>query len=383
MKKLVVTCSRGLECLLSRELHQMGYTQQQIVRRGVLLTFSQHTPQKQIVRAIYRTNYLSRIGTRVLWPLAEFKCKDAQDVYHTVKKIDWARYIPNTKTFRVDSVAERNDEFKNTLFVSQKTKDAIVDRIAEERDKRPNVEIDSPDVVVNVHIAEGVATVSLDTSGEPLFHRGYRLESGEAPLHETLAAAILFLANYNTDIISSQHTANETTAVDARSPPQKTPTSKTNNIIMCDPFCGSGTFLAEAAMMRTNTPAGYQRHKWSFFHLPEFSSAEWESVRKTENSRITPLPENVLFGADRSADMISVASHNLKSLGFTTKQIVLSRASISEYCPPLPPTLIVTNPPYGLRLGALVVVKNVIVSFADSRHRLTIRSVKTSGAKTT
>jgi putative N6-adenine-specific DNA methylase len=104
MKKLVVTCSRGLECLLSRELHQMGYTQQQIVRRGVLLTFSQHTPQKQIVRAIYRTNYLSRIGTRVLWPLAEFKCKDAQDLYHNVKKIDWSRYIPNTKTFRVGTM---------------------------------------------------------------------------------------------------------------------------------------------------------------------------------------------------------------------------------------------------------------------------------------
>jgi putative N6-adenine-specific DNA methylase len=164
---------------------------------------------------------------------------------------------------------------------------------------RPNVELDSPHVVVNVHIARGQATVSIDTSGEPLFQRGYRVERGEAPLHETLAAAILFFANF--DIAVHSHQTSETKTEDSSSVHSKKELNPTmNRIVLCDPFCGSGTFLAEAAMIMTNTPAGYKRNRWAFFHLPDFSLTEWETVKQQENKQILSLPENSLFGADQS-----------------------------------------------------------------------------------
>jgi putative N6-adenine-specific DNA methylase len=198
----------------------------------------------------------------------------------------------------VDAVAEKSKELNNTLFISQKTKDAIVDKISSESGGlRPNVELRSPDVIVNVHIAESIGTVSLDTSGEPLFHRGYRTACGEAPLHETLAAAILLFANFD-----------ENAKRFLEKEERHSNSSQTHPLVVCDPFCGSGTFLTEAAMIMTNTPSGYKRKKWGFFHLPEFSSKDWEEVKRRENERIIPLKENVLFGADQSEGICSFFS---------------------------------------------------------------------------
>ena len=185
--------------------------------------------------------------------------------------------------------------------------------------RRPSVDVQQPDVQINLFVQQQNAIISFDTSGDPLHKRGYRQESVEAPIQESLAAAILRLAHY------------------------------TKESVLLDPCCGSGTFLIEAALMATNTPPGYLRSRWGFMRHPDYSSADWLKVRNLADEKRIALAPKHLFGLDKSQTAVRATKINLRAAGFS-QQVEVELGDFREYTPIITPNLIVANPPHGRRL---------------------------------
>lgn len=308
--ELFVTCPETLELLLAEELKEMGIENVNVSFRGVYVPLS--------MKNMYDINYMSRIAGRVLYPITSFSCYDKEDLYAKAKKIDWSKFLTNDKTFAID-VNGKHRAFSNTLFAAQVLKDALCDQFRDKTGKRPNVQLQSPDVQLSLYLENDNVSISFDTSGDPLFKRGYRKEVVTAPLQESYAAAFLRMARY------------------------------TGNEILLDPCCGSGTILIEAALIASHTPPGYLRKKWGFFGLPEYSRTEWEAVKKEHDSKIRPIAPNRLFGYDISKDNVWVAIVNLRSSGFFDK-IQVTKQDFMEATPEVLPNLVVCNPPHGGRL---------------------------------
>jgi putative N6-adenine-specific DNA methylase len=311
--EIFVVCAEGIEPLLAEELVQLGHSRIQEGFRGVYV-------QTESFEAVYNINYCSRLAIRVLWPLRRFRCYDQKSIYKEVSAIDWFQYIPKGRTFAIDAnVSHRS--IRNSLFAAQVAKDAICDQFRDKTGSRPDVSTKNPDIQLNLYIRDDTGIMSFDTSGVPLHKRGYRLESGEAPIQETLAAALLTLAKYQ------------------------------GNEILCDPCCGSGTLLIEAALMASRTAPGYIRQNWGFMHLPEFLSEAWLKVKAEADRQRIPLPSGLLFGSDINKDMIRICKTNLRAAGFH-QQVNILQSSFQDYTPPVPPNFIICNPPHGLRLEA-------------------------------
>ncbi len=325
MGEIFVTCASGIEPLLIEELQQLGIHTLRKGFRGVYVA--------QEMEAVYLINYCSRLATRVLWPLAQFSCPDREALYQAAKKIEWPLYLDLEKTFAIDANVS-HPQLRNSLFAALVVKDAICDRLRESLGGRPSIDIKEPDLQLNLFIHRGQATLSLDTSGVPLYKRGWRLHSIEAPLQETLASAILQRAHYSKEEI------------------------------LCDPFCGSGTFLIEAAMLATQTPAGFFRKTWGFVNLPQFSCDAWLKVKQTADQKRSPLPKGKLCGADRDPQAVEICKSHLKTTGF---DIDIACQEIRAYHPPYSPTLIVTNPPYGKRLEASAAAYRDLGKFAKCK----------------
>ena len=213
---LFISCADHLEPLLTEELKTLGLVDLKLGFRGI---YAPNTLEN-----IYKINYLSRLATRVLLPLAQFPCPDTDTLYNETKKIPWLDYLDETKTIAIDANIN-HPQIRHSLYGAQLVKDAICDLIREKKGARSSVDVKNPDLQLNIFIQKNRATLSLDTSGAPLYKRGWKEGNVEAGLPETLAAAILMRANYS------------------------------QREILCDPFCGSGTFLIEAACMATQTPA--------------------------------------------------------------------------------------------------------------------------------
>jgi len=330
-----VTCSRGAENLLGKEVEAMGYLHK-MGKRGVFVNINGSTgdvlsPSKGLMEAIFRINYTSRIATRVLLPLKKFKFQTTDQLYKQAKDFPWHKYIQSMNTIAINCRGE-HEQINNEMFGNQLLKDAIVDRIREETGNRPNVNINNPDMRLNLNITEKEAIISLDTSNVPLSRRGYRRETVEAPLMESLAASFLYLAGF--------HKFNQN---------QEIPKE-----IIFDPCCGSGTFLIEAAMIATNTPAAFLRHQFGFFKLPGFSHEDWIQFRQKEDSKIIPLERDTIFGTEIDSTTSSAMKSNLKI--FTAnksdigKRIHVYEEPFQNFKPPAIPSMLITNPPYGLRL---------------------------------
>ncbi|MDR3623878.1 MAG: THUMP domain-containing protein [Chlamydiales bacterium] len=307
---LFITCAETLEPLLVKELHDIGYVDAKPSFRGVTLPYS--------MQAVYEINYLSRLAGRVLLPLAKFPCKDAKELYTQAKKLDWLKYISENKTLAID-VNGKHKAFNNTLYAAQVLKDALCDHCKEICGKRPSVNVQSPDVQLSLFLQNDYVTISLDTSGEPLFKRGYRRECVTAPLQESLAAAFLMMANYKGDEI------------------------------LLDVCCGSGTLLIEAALMATRTPPGYLRRKWGFFNLPEYSETAFEDVKKIHQAKICPLKEGLLYGYEINRENVRIANVNIRTAGFHDG-IQVMKGAFQEGMLSILPNLVICNPPHGLRL---------------------------------
>lgn len=311
MQELFVVCHPSFEDLLFDELKALGITNLKKSSSGLLVPYS--------LDHVFLINYCSRIANRVLLPLRKFQCYDRAQLYQESKKIDWRAFLNPNLTFAIDANVHHNPSFTNSLFVAQVIKDAICDQLMAHFKQRPNVNTINPDVQLNIFIYRQEATLYLDTSGSPLFKRGYRKASVEAPLQETMAAALLRSAGYQ-----KEH-------------------------ILWDPFCGSGTFLIEAAMLATNTPAGFYRSKWGFTSLPDFSLEKWNDFKKSWDGKRLPLRAKTILGSDKDPDAIGAAETNLSQAGFTNLVELICR-EIDRVKYPLKPNFVITNPPFGKRL---------------------------------
>jgi putative N6-adenine-specific DNA methylase len=309
--ELFVTCGQSLEPLLAKELQSLGYEQLKEGYRGVYVLNTD-------LEAIYRINYLSRIAGRVFLPLSRFNCRDAKALYKAAMDIPWLDYIPKGKTIAIDANVT-HPLLRNSLFAAQVVKDAICDQFREKTAERPSVDTRNPDVQLNLFIHGQSGVISFDTSGQSLHKRGYREETVEAPMQETMAAALLMLAGYQ------------------------------GTEIFYDPCFGSGTLIIEAALMASHTPPGYLRTTWGFFHLPQHSTDLWLKVKKEADQLRTPLTKGHFFGTDNNKKAVHAAKVNLRAAGIH-QFVEIANCDFRDYTPPAAPNFVIANPPYGKRL---------------------------------
>lgn len=310
---LFVMCGQGIEPLLTQELAEIGFKETTPGFCGVYVNDSS-------MEAIYAINYRSRLASRVLLPLLEFRCPNQQALYSNCGSIDWRRYFGKGHTLAIDANVHHR-LLRNSLFAAQVVKDAICDQLRETTGRRPTVDLKNPDVQLNLFIDKDRAVLSFDTSGQPLHKRGYRQDAGPAPLQETLAAALLKIASYN---------ANEVTI---------------------DPCCGSGTLLIEAALMATHTAPGYLRKSWGFAAHPDFHAETWLRVKNEADSLRLPLKAGVLWGCEIDSEIARLCRANLRAAGFH-REIEIFRIDFSEHMPKADYKFLITNPPHGKRLGS-------------------------------
>lgn len=303
--------SDGFEELGQKELAWLGVRQMKSDRRGFYFKADRET--------LYRVNYKSRLFTRILAPLVSFPCNNEKKLYDMARSIDWNDFISETDSFAVFAhVSESN--INNSHFASLKLKDAIVDQFRDKTGNRPDVDTKNPGIWFNLHIRDNRAVISVDTSGGSLHRRGYRKKTVEAPMQETLAAAIIQLTEWDGD-----------------------------EIPLYDPMCGSGTLLCEALMYCCNIPAGFLKNDFGFTRLPDFDARVWQELRRKSKKQIRPLPEGLIAGSDISQQAASAAMTNINRLP-GGKNIEISKTPFEDIGN-LQNTLIVCNPPYGIRLG--------------------------------
>ncbi len=299
---------KGLEEVLATELVNLGADNVEIQRRAVSFTGDK--------RLMYKANLHLRTALRILKPIATFKAKTPDEIYEEVMKLDWNQIMEIGNTFAIDATVF-SDEMRHSRFVAYRVKDAIVDWFRERTGKRPSVKVDNPQLMFNVHVAQDQCTLSIDSSGESLHKRGYRANQTEAPISEVLAAGMLLQAGWNgdTDFI--------------------------------DPFCGSGTFLIEAAMIAMNIPPGLYRPSFGFEQWNDFDKDLFDELYQDDSGE-RPFV-NKIYGFDISAKALKIAEENVKSAG-VGKYIRLKRCDIAELESPSEKCMIITNPPYGERL---------------------------------
>lgn len=306
--KLIAKTFKGLEQVLAAELTALGANDIQTERRAVSFTGDK--------RLLYKANLWLRTASRVLMPIATFRAKDADEVYEKVKQIEWEQYLTTEMSFAIDSTVF-SDTFRHSKYVTYRTKDAIADRFTEKQGKRPSVKVTEPDLYINVHIANDKVTVSLDSSGESLHKRGWRDAQTTAPLNEALAAGMLLMAGWK------------------------------GQSDFCDPMCGSGTLLIEAAMIALNIPPGIYRKDFAFEHWLDFDSELFEQLYN-DDSEERPF-EHHIYGSDASFYAVRVAEKNIQQAGLQ-KYISLRQIRLQELPAAEHKCLLLTNPPYGERI---------------------------------
>ncbi|HET8710225.1 MAG TPA: bifunctional 23S rRNA (guanine(2069)-N(7))-methyltransferase RlmK/23S rRNA (guanine(2445)-N(2))-methyltransferase RlmL, partial [Spongiibacteraceae bacterium] len=278
----------------------------------------------------YRCCMWSRLANRILLPLTQFRVDSAQALYDGIAGVQWHEHFPVEAAFVVD-FSGSNRAITHTQFGAQKTKDAVVDQFVWRCGKRPSIDIKCPDWRLNVHLARDEAQVSIDLAGDSLHRRGYRLQGGIAPLKENLAAALLMRANW--------------------------PGIAARGGALLDPLCGSGTLLIEGALMAMDIAPGILRERWSFERWRKHDASAWQRVsddalQRKARALDRQWPE--IRGYDASAAAIRAAEENIERAGLTGKVRVL-RKELAQFVKPthcdIDTGLVITNPPYGERLG--------------------------------
>ena len=317
------TCPRGLEALLVDELSKQQAHKITATDGGVSFEGNLET--------MYRVNLHSRIATRILSRVSHGNYLTEEDIYKATFKLNWPSWFKVSQTIRV-KVTGVKCPLKSLDFVTLRIKDAVCDRFREEGALRPSVSVRDPDVRIHAYLTQNQYQLYLDTSGAPLYQRGFRDVSVIAPLRENLAAGIIMLSNWKPG----------------------TP--------FLDPMCGSGTFLIEAAMMAVNQPPGLKR-TFGFQKLKSFDEKLWKKIEAEALQHMKPIQFLEIFGSDIDLRAVRVARHNLKVAGLEEVAKVM-QSDFIKLEPPASEGVLVTNPPYGQRIGEDEDLKEVYPAWA-------------------
>jgi putative N6-adenine-specific DNA methylase len=306
--EMIAKTLQGLEGVLADELRELGAEQVQEGCRSVSFQGDK--------AMLYKANFHCRTALRILVPLTGFQANTPDDIYETLLDFKWSEYMRPDMSFVVDSVAH-SSRITNTHFVCYRVKDAIVDYWKAKGEARPSVNLGSPDLYVHLHISEDKVTLCLDSSGESLHKRGYRVVSLETPLNEVLAAGLILLTGWRGE----------------------------SNFI--DPMCGSGTFLTEAAMIALNIPPGMYRKSFAFEKWLDFEPELFADISEDDSKERSF--DFCCYGYDISPMAIEGTKKNVESAGLS-QYIKVSRRPLQLFANPPLPAVLVTNPPYGERL---------------------------------
>jgi len=311
MNQYFATVARGLEPIAAQELERLGAKDVRPDFTGVHFVGDS--------ALLYRVNLWARTIFRVLVTLREFPCPDADRLYQEVQNIDWEQYLQPHNTLAVNATGG-NDKLNHTHFTALQVKNAIVDQQRHQFGQRSSVDTQNPDVLINAHIHQDRCILSLDSSGTSLHRRGYRPAVGVAPLKETLAAALLDMAEWEP------------------------------SLPFLDPLCGSGTLPLEASLKALNIAPGLFRMQFAFERWPDFDEALWEQLLKeAENSELSELKAPIV-GSDRDSDILNQARINAQQCGLADK-VKFTQTELSQVEAPADSGVIICNPPYGERLG--------------------------------
>lgn len=333
MKRLYATCALGTEDLVAAELANLAFAG---VKRGNGGVHFGAAPGSEVVSGMRACLHL-RAALRVLLPLATFPAADARALYDGVRRVDWERWLTATSTLAVWATSRAAPPLQHAPFLAQRVKDAVVDRLRDHLGARPNVAPHDPDVQLYVHIESAArskgglpgATVGLDLSGLSLHARGYRVAQGEAPLRESLAAACLLATGWQPSLGRP----------------------------LVDPMCGSGTIAIEAALLALSIAPGRAAggRRFGFERWPTLGDAEREAFRRLveeADAGARGSSSVAIIGADRDPALIAIAKRNARAAGRAVEAAIEWRVGdVRELSPCDPPGVIVSNPPYGERLG--------------------------------
>jgi len=308
--KMVAKTLFGFEELLAKELTQLGAQDVKIGVRNVSFTGDKGF--------MYKANLGLRTAIKILKPIETFKVKDEKDLYDKIYKMSWENYLKPTGTLAVDATIN-SQVFTHSLYVAQKTKDAIVDKFRDTTGQRPNVDLKFPDLKINVHIDRGICHISLDSSGDSLHKRGYKTATNIAPINEVLAAGLVMLSGW-----------------DGQSD-------------FMDPMCGSGTILAEAAMIACNIPPNLMRKEFAFERWADWDVELFEKIEESLLSKTRDFHYKIM-GYDKSPSAVSKAKDNVKNAHLEEFISVQHEDFFKTQKAGEDKLHMVFNPPYGERL---------------------------------
>lgn len=308
--KIQIKTFFGLEEILAEEIKKLGGRKVEIKNRAVNCEGD--------LGFLYKINYSARTALKILVPIFEFKAFNDHQLYAKLLKFDWGEYLDVDQTFSIDATVH-SETFKHSQFATLKMKDAIVDAFKEKHNKRPNIETKNPDIKFHLHIDRELVRISLDSSGDPLFKRGYRKEQGEAPINEVLASGMLQLAGWD---------------------------GKGNFL---DPMCGSGTLLIEAAMIAMDLPAQIFRKKFAFQNWKNYDEDLFQKIKEFRINRVREFTGKIV-GYDIDARMLNAARINIESAEMEDV-IEVKKQNFFDSEKDLFPLLMVFNPPYDERIS--------------------------------
>ena len=308
--KIVAKTFFGFESILADELLMLGAKKIEIGVRNVSFYGD--------IGFLYKANLSLRTAIRILKPIKTFQINDEKDLYSSVFNFNWEDYLSIDNSFSIESVLN-TDFFSHSLFVSQRVKDGIVDRFRKLFGKRPDVDLEDPDIKINIHISQNTLTISLDSSGKPLNQRGYRSQTNIAPINEVLAAGIVILSNWDCESD------------------------------LLDPMCGSGTFLIEAAMYATNYPANIKRNSFLFQNWDDWDSDLFEMIKTSVLNKVKPFDYKII-GYDKAPSAVLKCKQNIINSGFEDVIEVCENDFFNTKKTNDQFLHLLFNPPYGERL---------------------------------
>ena len=308
--KLTIKTLFGFEEILAKEARELGGEKIETITRGIKC---EGNPA-----FLYRANLALRTALKILVPIHTFHAKNEKQLYDKMMEFDWSNFLDVDQTFAIDTVVF-SEIFTHSKYVGYKSKDAIVDQYRNKYRRRPSIDTDKPDVLFNIHCANDFFTISMDSSGDLLNQRGYREEGHRAPMNEVLAAGMIMLTGWD----------------------KKTP--------LVDPMCGSGTILTEAAMIAMNMAPNLKRKDFGFRTWPEYSPILFNNV-KTEEQNKMRKPSLDMTGIDIDDNAVTLARKALGKIGLR-RDVKIKTMDFRDYKPIHDHGMIITNPPYGERIG--------------------------------